>query len=107
MMVAESGQALAGLRVDGGACANDFLMQFQADLLGVPVERPKIIETTALGAALLAGLGVGLWKNAHELDRVRKRDRLFKPRMKPERRESLHQGWRRAVAAVRSLGSQE
>jgi glycerol kinase len=106
-MVAESGQTLAGLRVDGGACANDFLMQFQADLLGVPIERPKIVETTALGAALLAGLGAGVWKSANDLDRVRKRDRVFKPRMKPERREALCQGWRRAVAAVRSLGSGE
>jgi glycerol kinase len=106
-MVDESGQQLAGLRVDGGACANDFLMQFQADLLGVPVERPKIVETTALGAALLAGLGAGVWKNASDLDRVRRRDRIFKPRMKAERRETLCQGWRRAVAAVRSLGSGE
>jgi glycerol kinase len=104
---AESGQGLAGLRVDGGACANDFLMQFQADLLGVPVERPKIVETTALGAALLAGLGAGVWKSANDLERMRKRDRIFKPRMKAERRDELCQGWRRAVAAVRSLGSGE
>jgi glycerol kinase len=104
-MVAESGQGLAGLRVDGGACANDFLMQFQADLLGVPVERPKIVETTALGAALLAGLGAGVWKSANDLERVRKRDRIFRPRMRAERRDALCQGWRRAVAAVRSLGS--
>lgn len=104
-MVAESGQQLAGLRVDGGAAANDFLMQFQADILGATVDRPQQIETTALGAAALAGLGAGVWKSARDLERVRKRDRLFKPRMAPERREALHQGWRRAVAAVRSLGS--
>jgi glycerol kinase len=104
-MAAESGQSLAGLRVDGGAAANDFLMQFQADVLGTIVDRPKVIETTALGAALLAGLGVGLWKDARQLERVRQRDRVFKPRMKPEAREQLYQGWRRAVAAVRSLGS--
>ncbi len=104
-MAAESGKPLAGLRVDGGASANDFLMQFQADMLGAAVDRPKIIETTALGAALLAGRGVGLWPNAAKLERARKRDRLFKPRMRPERREALYQGWTRAVAAVRALGS--
>jgi glycerol kinase len=104
-MVAESGRPLSGLRVDGGASANNFLMQFQSDILGVTVDRPKVIETTALGAALLAGLGVGLWKSEGDLERVRKRDRIFRPRMAPERREALYQGWRRAVAAVRSLGS--
>lgn len=104
-MVAESGRPLSGLRVDGGASANNFLMQFQADLLGTSVDRPKVIETTALGAALLAGLGVGLWKSPAELQRARKPDRVFRPRMRPEGRESLYQGWRRAVAAVRSLGS--
>jgi len=104
-MLAESGRQLSGLRVDGGAAANDFLMQFQADVLGTTVDRPKVIETTALGAALLAGLGVRLWKSASTLERVRQRDRLFKPKMKPEEREALYQGWRRAVAAVRSLGS--
>jgi glycerol kinase len=104
-MVAESGRPLAGLRVDGGAAANNLLMQFQADILGVTVDRPKVIETTALGAALLAGLGVGLWKSERELERVRKPDRVFRPGMAPEHREALYQGWRRAVAAVRSLGS--
>ena len=104
-MVAESGRPLTGLRVDGGAAANNLLMQFQADILGVTVDRPKVIETTALGAALLAGLGVGLWKSERELERVRKPDRVFRPRMAPEQREALYQGWRRAVAAVRSLGS--
>ncbi len=106
-MAAEAGRSLAGLRVDGGASANDFLMQFQADVLGVVVDRPKIVETTALGAALLAGRGVGLWKRTAELLRVRQPDRVFKPRMKPEHREQLYRGWRRAVAAVRSLGSGE
>jgi glycerol kinase len=104
-MVAESRRALGGLRVDGGASANNFLMQFQSDILGVTVDRPKVIETTALGAALLAGLGVGLWKSEHDLERVRRTDRVFRPRMAPEQREALYQGWRRAVAAVRSLGS--
>jgi len=103
-MAAESGRALAGLRVDGGACANDFLMQFQSDMVGRNVDRPVIIETTALGAALLAGRAVGLWSSSAGLERARRRDRLFKPRMKPERREELYRGWVRAVAAVRSLG---
>lgn len=101
-MVAESGQGLATLRVDGGASANDFLMQFQADLLGVVVDRPALVETTAQGAAFLAGLGIGFWKPS-EIERLRRRDRLFRPRMRPEERETLYQGWRRAVAAVRSL----
>ena len=104
-MVAESGRRLTGLRVDGGAAANNFLMQFQADLLDTTVDRPRVVETTALGAALLAGLGVGLWKSERDLERVRKTDRVFRPRMAPEKREALYQGWRRAVAAVRSLGS--
>jgi glycerol kinase len=104
-MVAESGRPLSGLRVDGGAAANNFLMQFQADVLGVTVDRPAIIETTALGAALLAGVGVGVWRPDRDLERVRKTERLFRPKMAPERREALYQGWRRAVAAVRSLGS--
>jgi len=105
VMVAESGRPLGGLRVDGGAAANNWLMQFQADVLGTTVDRPKVIETTALGAALLAGLGVGLWKSQRALERVRRPDRIFRPAMAPERREALYQGWRRAVGAVRSLGS--
>jgi glycerol kinase len=102
-MAAESGRSLTEMRVDGGASANDFLMQFQADTLGTAVDRPVIIETTALGAALLAGRGVGLWNKPAQLERARLRDRVFKPRMKPERREELYRGWVRAVAAVRSL----
>lgn len=103
-MAAESGRSLAGMRVDGGASANNFLMQFQADMLGAMVDRPVIIETTALGAALLAGRGVGLWSSAPRLERARQRDRVFRPHMKPERREELYRGWVRAVAAARSLG---
>jgi glycerol kinase len=103
-MAAESGRSLAGLRVDGGASANNFLMQFQADMLGAMVDRPVIIETTALGAALLAGRGVGLWSSAPRLERARQRDRVFRPHMQPERREDLYRGWVRAVAAARSLG---
>jgi glycerol kinase len=98
----ESGVPLRELRVDGGACANDFLMQFQADILGVPVDRPSLVETTAAGAAFLAGLGVGFWKDAAHLAARRRRDRLFTPSMLPERREALYAGWRSAVERVRT-----
>src|SRR5512143_1300679 len=98
----ESGVPLRELRVDGGASANDFLMQFQADLLGVAVDRPALVETTAAGAAFLAGLGVGFWRDAQELAHTRRRDRLFTPAMPPTRREELYAGWQAAVARVRS-----
>jgi glycerol kinase len=104
-MAAESGRSLAGMRVDGGAAANDLLMQFQADMLGSTVDRPKVIETTALGAAMLAGRGIGLWKSAAEMEGVRRPDRVFEPRMKPEARRARYEGWRRAVAAARAFGS--
>ena len=84
-MNADSGVPLSVLRVDGGAAANGFLMQFQADLLGVPVDRPAVLESTAVGAALLAGLGVGLWESPDALADVMKRDRRFEPAMDPAR----------------------
>jgi glycerol kinase len=102
VMNAESGVTLRELRVDGGACANDFLMQFQADILGVPVDRPSLVETTAAGAAFLAGLGIGLWKDAEALAARRRRDRLFTPAMPPDRREALYAGWTAAVERVRT-----
>jgi glycerol kinase len=80
-------------------------MQFQADMLGTTVDRPKIVETTALGAALLAGRGIGKWATAEMLEKARRRDRLFKARMKPERREQLYAGWKRAVNGVRTISS--
>lgn len=94
--------ALKDLRVDGGACQNNFLMQFQADILGIPVNRPKMVETTALGAAFLAGMGVGLWKDAKVLAELRQVDRVFQPRLPKKRREELYQGWLEAVSRVRS-----
>ena len=97
-MAADAGRRSATLRVDGGAAANDFLMQFQADLLGVPVERPALVETTAIGAALLAGLAVGFWKSRRELAVTRKQDRRFRPRMTADRREALYRGWQDAVS---------
>ena len=101
-MAADAGKALSELRVDGGAAANDFLMQFQADLLGVPVERPKLVETTAMGAAALAGLGVGFWRSPRQLDAARRIDKRFKPKMPAAKRNDLYEGWQAAVARVRS-----
>ncbi len=93
---------ISELRVDGGAAANDFLMQFQADMLGVPVDRPAVIETTATGAAFLAGLAVGFWSGPDELRHVRRRERLFEPTMASADRDGLYRGWLEAVARVRT-----
>ncbi len=101
-MEADTGARMKELRVDGGASANDYLMQFQADLLDIPVRRPKIAETTALGAAMLAGLATGLWQSEDSLDPLRKIDRVFKPRMRAEVRGRLIDGWRDAVRRVLS-----
>ena len=100
-MEIDSGITLRELRVDGGAARNDTLMQFQADLLGVRVVRPRIHETTALGAAYLAGLGVGYWKNADELNAQWQIERIFEPAMARSRVESLRDGWREAVARAK------
>jgi glycerol kinase len=100
-MQKDAGQALAELRVDGGATANDLLMQFQADVLGVPVVRPRILETTALGAAYLAGLTVDLWKSREELARQWTPQRRFEPRMGAAERASRMARWREAVARAR------
>jgi glycerol kinase len=94
------GGPLRTLRVDGGASANDFLMQLQADLLGIPVERAAVRETTALGAAYLAGLGCGLWTPG-DLERLWKADRVFEPAMGEDERGALRAGWRRAVERAR------
>jgi glycerol kinase len=96
-MQKDSGQPLAELRVDGGATANDLLMQFQADLLGVPVVRPRILETTALGAAHLAGLTVNLWKSREEVARQWQAERRFEPSMGSSQRDTLMARWREAV----------
>jgi glycerol kinase len=99
-MEADAGSPLTELRVDGGAAANDFLMQFQADMLGRPVVRPANVETTALGAAFLAGLAAGVWSGTEEIESFWKVDRRFEPRMEASRREELFAGWKRAVARV-------
>ncbi|MFC1848747.1 glycerol kinase GlpK [candidate division CSSED10-310 bacterium] len=88
------------LKVDGGACKNDFLMQFQADILNIPVERAVIVESTALGAAFLAGLHTGFWKDHHQFNSFLKTDKVFSPAMDDERRQSLLQGWKNAVQKV-------
>lgn len=96
-MQSDCGSPLAELRVDGGAAANDFLMQFQADMLGVPVVRPAYGETTALGAAFLAGLATGFWSGTDELERFWSVDRRFEPTMPERRRDTLYAGWKAAV----------
>ncbi len=96
-MQKDSGITLKSLKVDGGAVANNFLMQFQSDILGVPVDRPKVIETTALGAAYLAGLAVGYWKDKNDISAKWQIDRTFKPQMDIDTRERLYKGWKKAV----------
>jgi glycerol kinase len=101
-MDADAGAGSRALRVDGGAAANDTLLQFQADILGVPVERPVVAETTALGAAYLAGLAIGFWRDEADVAANWALDRRFEPRMDGARRDRLLRGWSRAVE--RSLG---
>jgi glycerol kinase len=96
-MQADSHIELKALKVDGGAVANNILMQFQADILGVPVARPQITETTALGAAYLAGLAVGVWQDKDALTKTWKLDRMFEPSMEPARSSRLYRGWQKAV----------
>ena len=98
----DSGITLKALKVDGGAVANNFLMQFQADILGVPVDRPMVTETTALGAAFLAGLAVGFWKDKAEITAQWNVNRTFKPSMAAGERDKRYHGWKRAVERSRS-----
>jgi glycerol kinase len=96
-MKQDSGIRISALRVDGGAAVNDTLMQFQADLLGVPVIRPAVFETTALGAACLAGLATGVWKSPESIPGLSKIDRVFEPQMKKSQVDSLKAGWTKAL----------
>jgi glycerol kinase len=99
-MRSESGRYFPAFKVDGGATANGLLMQFQADVLGVPVVRPRLTETTAFGAAFLAGLATGVWKDRDDIRRVWRQEKKFSPRMTPEARGEILARWRRAVAAA-------
>jgi len=99
-MEADSGISLKALRVDGGAVKNNFLMEFQSDILGVPVERPVINETTALGAAYLAGLAVGYWQDRAEIATQWQVDRKYEPTMAEEQRTKLYEGWKKAIRAT-------
>ena len=104
-MESECGLTLPELRVDGGAAANDLLMQIQADILGREVVRPAVTETTALGAAYLAGLAVGFWQGQDELTSKWRVDKRFEPRMEASQREELYQGWKRAVERAKGWAS--
>lgn len=106
-MEKDAGMPLSGLRVDGGASANNFLMQFQADILGKPVLRPKCIETTALGAAYLAGLAVGFWRDEEDIRSNWVLENTFKPQMDQETRKERLKGWKRAVRAALAWSEDE
>ncbi len=96
-MKIELGKSVRTLKVDGGACQNNFLMQFQADLLGCKIVRPKVIESTALGAAQLAGVTIGLWKGKKDLNKQQKAGRIFTPKMQIKKRRELYEGWTQAI----------
>ena len=96
-MQADAGVKLAALKVDGGACNNDFLMQFQADIIDAPVHRPQCVETTAMGAAYLAGLAVGYWNSKEDVIANWAIDRVFDPQMDDDNRQKLLKGWKKAV----------
>jgi glycerol kinase len=93
----DSGRHIPAFKVDGGAVKNDLLMQYQADLLGVNVVRPRNIESTTLGAAFLGGLGVGFWKSPEDIRRAWKADKIFKPKMSADERARHLDKWREAV----------
>jgi glycerol kinase len=94
---------LSTLKVDGGACANNFLMQFQADIIQLTIDRPTNIESTALGAGMLAGLGTGFWSHTGELQNVRKTDRIFTAEMTDIERSALLNGWKTAVKQAKLI----
>jgi glycerol kinase len=104
-MARDYGGSLGALRVDGGAAVNDALLQFQADILRVPVERPVVTETTALGAAFLAGLATGFWSSTDEVAATWQLDRRFEPRMDQAERDRLVERWHHAVDRARGWAS--
>lgn len=99
-MQKDSGLKIKDLKIDGGAVANNFLCQYQADMLGITVVRPQVIETTSLGAAYLAGLAVGYWQNAKEIKKCWQQEKLFKPLMAEKLREKYYQGWKDSIERV-------
>jgi glycerol kinase len=99
-MKKDSGRELGRMRVDGGVTNSNILMQFQADLLGIPVERPSSVEITALGAALMAGIGAGLWKSLDDLKGLPDTDTVFTPQMTDSRRKELYDGWLEIVKKI-------
>ena len=106
-MVEDLGEHLVSLKVDGGASANDFLMQFQADILGCEVKRPVCIETTSLGAAYLAGLATGYWESKEDVIKNWQVEKTFTPDMDDKKREELLTGWKKAVSCVRGWAKPE
>ena len=107
VMIKETGFPIHNLAVDGGASTNNYLMQFQADILNCCITRPKVFETTAKGAAFLAGLAVGVWKDYDELIKLQNVERLFMPHMRDEEREKLYRGWQKAIEATRCFKIEE
>ena len=101
-MQADAGVHVSELRVDGGAARNDFMMQFQSDLIGAPVVRPQVTETTALGAAYLAGLAVGFWKSGDEIAKQWRTDRRFEPSMPPDRVREMRGRWTEALQRAKA-----
>jgi len=101
-MQKDTGLKIKDLRVDGGAAGNDLLCQFQANILGADVIRPKIIELTSLGAAYLAGLATGYWKNTSSIKKYWKKDKVFKPRISRKEADNLYKGWKNAVSKALS-----
>lgn len=106
-MQEDSGISLKALKVDGGACANNFLMQFQSDILGSKVDRPEVIETTALGAAYLAGLAVGYWKDQEDISTNWALSKSFTPKMEASKREFLLKGWHKAIKCTREWAKED
>jgi glycerol kinase len=106
-MRSDSGLDIPDIRVDGGMVANNFLMQFQADITDTTVERPVVAETTALGAAYLAGLATGYWQSQDEIARKWALDRAFEPNMDQQRREELYRNWKRAVERAKDWAEPE
>src|SRR5262245_62606452 len=104
-MVAAAGVPVSVVRVDGGAAVNDLAMQFQSDMLQVPVQRPQVVETTALGAAYLAGLAVGYWSSQEQLAANWHLDRTYTPQMPVEHRDRLYRGWQEAVRRAVDWGT--